>query len=188
MKKFFSLLLIAVCIAMAMPAQAQLRFGVKGGLNLAKASFTEKNFEKGNFTGFFIGPMVELTVPIVGIGVDGALLFSQRGVELNYDKLKQNGLEVPINLKYSIGLGSLLGVYLSAGPDFYYDFKDKETINGTNVDKKKSVVSLNLGAGVKLLKHLQIGANYNMPLGKTGVYGEVDYKTEMWQVSVAYLF
>ena len=61
MKKIFGALMIAVCIGMAMPAQAQLHFGVKGGLNLSKASFSDvkTNFKKDNFTGFFIGPMAE---------------------------------------------------------------------------------------------------------------------------------
>lgn len=62
MKKIFGALLIAVCIGMAMPAQAQIHFGVKGGLNLSKASFSnvKENFKKDNFTGFFIGPMALL--------------------------------------------------------------------------------------------------------------------------------
>ena len=42
MKKIFGALMIAVCIGMAMPAQAQLHFGVKGGLNWSKASFKPK--------------------------------------------------------------------------------------------------------------------------------------------------
>ena len=54
--------------------------------------------------------MAEITIPIVGLGVDGALLFSQRGK----GDVKQTGAEVPINLKYTIGLGSLLGVYFAA--------------------------------------------------------------------------
>ena len=47
MKKIFGALMIAVCIGMAMPAQAQLHFGVKGGLNLSKASFSDvkENFK-----------------------------------------------------------------------------------------------------------------------------------------------
>ena len=52
-------------------------------------------------------------ISIVGLGVDGALLFSQRGK----DEVKQTGLEVPVNLKYTIGLGSLLRIYVAAGPD-----------------------------------------------------------------------
>lgn len=48
MKKIFGALMIAMCIAMAMPAQAQIHFGVKGGLNLSKASFSNvsENFKR----------------------------------------------------------------------------------------------------------------------------------------------
>lgn len=41
MKKIFSAFMIAICcLAMAMPAQAQLiKFGVKGGVNLTKVDW-----------------------------------------------------------------------------------------------------------------------------------------------------
>lgn len=192
MKKIFSALMIAVCIGMAMPAQAQVHFGVKGGVNLSKASFSNVlgNFKKDNFTGFFIGPMAEFTVPVVGLGVDASLLFAQRGIKVadgtdEYATVKQNGVDIPVNLKYNIGLGSLLGLYVAAGPDFYFDFEKK-----TGVDKKKAEVGINVGAGLKLLNHLQVGANYNIPLGDTATFEDMEgsYKTKTWQVSVAYIF
>lgn len=191
MKKIIGVLMIAVCIGMAVPAQAQINFGVKGGLNLSKASLSDVpgNFKKDNFTGFFIGPMAELNIPIVGLGVDASLLFAQRGIKVSEAgdeiTIKQNGIDIPVNLKYNIGLGSLVGIYLAAGPDFYFDFEKK-----TGIDKKKAEVGINVGAGVKLLNHLQVGANYNIPLGDTadikGTNGS--YKTKTWQVSVAYIF
>lgn len=47
MKKIISALMIAVCIGMAMPAQAQLiKFGVKGGVNLAKADFNKSDLKQ----------------------------------------------------------------------------------------------------------------------------------------------
>lgn len=192
MKKIFGALMIAVCIGMAMPVQAQIHFGVKGGLNLSKASLSDipGNFKKDNFTGFFIGPMAEVNIPIVGLGVDASLLFAQRGVKVTPEgadeyTVKQNGLDIPVNLKYNIGLGSLLGLYIAAGPDFYFDFEKK-----SGIDKKKAEVGINVGAGVKLLNHLQVGANYNIPLGDTAKFeNEVgSYKTKTWQVSVAYIF
>lgn len=191
MKKIFGALMIAVCIGMAMPVQAQIHFGVKGGLNLSKASLSDipGNFKKDNFTGFFIGPMAEVNIPIVGLGVDASLLFAQRGVKVSEGNdeytVKQNGLDIPVNLKYNIGLGSLLGLYIAAGPDFYFDFEKK-----SGIDKKKAEVGINVGAGVKLLNHLQVGANYNIPLGDTAKIEGTDgsYKTKTWQVSVAYIF
>lgn len=196
MKKIFSALLIAVCIGMAMPAQAQLKFGVKGGLNLAKADFNQDDLKADNFTGFFIGPMAEFTLPVIGLGVDGALLFSQRGIKVNSISEKENGLEIPVNLKYNIGLGSMLGIYLAAGPDFYFNFdKDKSFGENAKLERKSAQVGINLGAGVKLIKHLQVGFNYNIPLGNSaeltvadGVKEVFTSKTKMWQISAAYIF
>lgn len=185
MKKIFSAFVIAVCcMFMAMPAQAQLlKWGVKGGVNMTKIDWDGGyKGNKDNSTGFFIGPMAEFTIPIVGLGVDGALLFSQRGK----DEVKQTGLEVPVNLKYTIGLGSLLGIYVAAGPDFFFDFKKKDY-----VDRKKAQVALNLGAGVKLLKHLQVGVTYQLPMGDSFTWEEAGKafgaKNKTWQVSAAYL-
>lgn len=186
MKKIFSAFMIAVCcMFMAMPAQAQLlKWGVKGGVNMTKIDWDGGyKGNKDNSTGFFIGPMAEFTIPIVGLGIDGALLFSQRGK----NEVKQTGLEVPVNLKYTIGLGSLLGIYIAAGPDFFFDFKKKDY-----VDRKKAQVALNLGAGVKLLKHLQVGVTYQLPMGDSFTWknaGDViGAKNKTWQVSVAYFF
>lgn len=180
MKKVFSVLMVAVALMMAAPAQAQLiKFGVKGGLNMTKLD--ADGLKSDNSTGFFIGPMAEITLPIVGLGVDGAVMFSQRGK----DEFKQQGLEIPVNLKFSFGLGSMLGAYLAAGPDFFYNFKDFKDEGG---EAKKAQVALNLGAGVKLLRKLQVGVNYQIPMGNSFELGNVDVKNKTWQVSLAYMF
>lgn len=138
MKKFFSVFMIAVCcMALAMPAQAQLiKFGVKGGVNLSKLKLEGM---KDNSTGFFFGPMAEITIPVIGLGVDGALLYSQKGDKMEGLDMKQSGLDIPVNLKYSIGLGSMLGIYVAAGPDFFFNFKgDKNFEDGRKLESKKA--------------------------------------------------
>jgi hypothetical protein len=180
MKKVFSVLMVAVALMMAAPAQAQLiKFGVKGGLNMTKLD--AEGLKSDNSTGFFIGPMAEFTLPIVGLGIDGAVMFSQRGK----DEFKQQGLEIPVNLKFSFGLGSMLGAYLAAGPDFFYNFKDLKVEGG---EAKKAQVALNLGAGVKLLRKLPVGVNYQIPMGNSFELGNVDVKNKTWQASLAYMF
>ena len=180
MKKVFSVLMVAVALMMAAPAQAQLiKFGVKGGLNMTKLD--AEGLKSDNSTGFFIGPMAEFTLPIVGLGIDGAVMFSQRGK----DEFKQQGLEIPVNLKFSFGLGSMLGAYLAAGPDFFYNFKDLKVEGG---EAKKAQVALNLGAGVKLLRKLQVGLNYQIPMGNSFEIENVDVKNKTWQASLAYMF
>ena len=189
MKKIISVLMVAVALMMVAPAQAQLiKFGVKGGMNFSELDLNVRTLDgvKKNSTGFFIGPMAEVTLPIVGLGVDGAVLFSQRGS----DELKEQGLEIPVNLKYTIGLGSMLGVYFAAGPDFYFNLKD---IDWQNVDAKKTQVALNLGAGVKLLSKLQLGLTYQIPMGdsfelKNVTEKAISAKHKTWQASVTYIF
>ncbi|MDO4164874.1 MAG: porin family protein [Bacteroides sp.] len=197
MKKIFGVFMVAVCcLAMAMPAQAQLiKWGVKGGVNMSKLDVKNVG-DSDNTTGFFIGPMAEVTIPLIGLGIDGALMYSQRGDSYTTDNdgtvdAKQQGIEIPVNLKYTFGLGSILGIYVAVGPDFFFNFKDIK-VNGTDVDTKKTQVGLNLGAGVKLIKHLQIGANYQIPLGDSfsasNIISGVTGKTKTWQVSLAYIF
>jgi len=188
MKKIVSVLMVAVALMMAAPAQAQLvKFGLKGGMNFSELDFDAKTIGevKDNSTGFFIGPMAEVTLPIIGLGIDGALMYSQRGS----DELKEQGIEIPVNLKYTIGLGSVLGFYLAAGPDFFFNFKD---VDWENVDAKKTQVAINLGAGLKLLRKLQVGVNYQIPMGDSFEWKDagkaVTAKNKTWQVSLAYIF
>ena len=151
MKKVVNILVIAVCcMCMATTtAQAQfLKWGIKGGVNMTKIDFEDY---KDKMAGFFVGPMAEMTIPIIGLGVDAALLFSQKGIKADADAVKQVGLDIPVNLKYTIGLGSTLGIFIAAGPDFYFDFKG----NKHGVERKKSQVGVNVGGGVKLFRHLQ---------------------------------
>ena len=188
MKKVLSVLMVAVVLMMAVPAQAQLiKFGVKGGMDFTELDTNVKTLDAvaESSTGFFVGPMAEITLPILGLGVDGAVMFAQRGK----GELKQQGFEIPVNLKYTIGLGSVLGIYLAVGPDFFFNFKD---VDWEAVKVNKTQVSLNLGAGVKLLKKLQVGLNYQIPMGDSFEWKDVSSigtaKNKTWQVSLAYIF
>lgn len=203
MKKLFTLIVLVVATCFAMPASAQLKFGVKGGLNITDMSLSSDVFETSNRTGFFIGPTVKFTLPIVGLGIDASALYDQRESELtNADnevtKIKQQAINIPINLRYDIGLGSLAAVYLAAGPQFGFNVGDKnQTLFDDVADWKlnSSNFSVNVGAGVMLLSHLQVGANYNIVCGKTGKITYLDGmesvfrgRSNSWQISMAYYF
>lgn len=216
MKKIISTLFVAVALMFAgvQSTQAQLSWGVKGGLNLQKADFenASANIKPENFTGFFIGPMAEFTLPIIGIGVDGALLYSQSGLSYSSEDgidetLKSHSLEIPVNLKYSLGLGKIASVFATAGPQFEFALSQdkhewKQNLqNYSSKPLKKSQLSLNIGLGVKLLGHLQAGATYNIPMGDTADFEDYDYtdttgtmiklgtaKNKTWKLHVAYTF
>lgn len=191
MKKIFSTLVIMACLLLTVPAQAQVKFGLKGGLDVSKLD----NKVGDNTTGFFVGPMVDVTLPIIGLGIDVAALYSQSGLDVNNknsEKLKS--VEIPVNLKWTLGLGSTLGVYVAAGPQFGFSINDgwKKLMEESN----KSFVSVNVGAGLKLLRHLQVGVNYNIGASKLGdmIVESSDgnlrssIRKNSWQVSLAYMF
>lgn len=206
MKKFFTTLLLLVALLTVTTANAQVKFGLKGGLNVTNMSFSTDVIDKDNQTGFFVGPTLKFSIPVVGLGVDVAALYDQRDAKIvddnSSEKISQKSINVPINLRYNFGFSSLAGVYVAAGPQFGFNIGDKsfgEVVSGgtSNYKLKDSNFSINLGAGVTLVSHLEIGFAYNIAIGKTGdvtvkdAAGEVlstKSRSNAWQVSAAYYF
>ncbi len=210
MKKLFATLLVAMGLMTAMPSQAQIKWGVKAGLNLTEMHFSDFEGSVENKNGFFVGPMAKFTLPIVGLGIDGAILYDQRESEVQGESVKQKSIVIPVNLRYSIGLGSLASVYAAAGPQWGYNIGGKsftallpEEMGGKyNYTASDSQFSINLGAGVTLFSHLEAGFTYNIACGKTGeadfisvlgdaagqVTGIEKSRTNAWQIHLAYWF
>ncbi len=195
MKKFLTVVVLFAALMTAVPAKAEVKFGLKGGLNLTNMRFDSSVADKSNQAGFFIGPTVKFTLPIVGLGFDASALYDQRSAEVGNEKIKQQSIQIPVNLRYGIGLGSTASIYFFAGPQFGFNVGDKSIKTTTSEwTFKSSNISANVGLGVMLLSHLQISANYNFGLGKTG---ELDIlntnfkengKMNAWQIAVAYYF
>ena len=201
MKKILTLVVLLATITVA--AQAQVKFGVKGGLNITSMKLDKSVADKSNQAGFFIGPTVNFTLPVVGLGIDASALYDQRSAKVLDETLKQQSIQIPINLRYGIGLGSTASFYIFAGPQFGFAIGDKVTELANDAADwrlKDSNLSANVGLGLMLLNHLQVSANYNIALGTTG---EVDVnnaintawntaigkaKANAWQRSVAYFF
>ena len=199
MKKFLTVVVLFAALMTAVPAQAEVKFGLKGGLNLTSISLDANAISKSNQAGFFIGPTFKFTIPIVGLGFDASALYDQRKAKSDDVDIKQQSIQIPVNLRYGIGLGSTASIYFFAGPQFGFNVGDK-TIKSV-VDEwtfKSSNVSGNVGAGLMLLGHLQVSVNYNFALGKTGELDEYlpgavnaikeNGKLNAWQIGVAYFF
>lgn len=225
MKKITTLCLVLVLtIIGAMQTQAQsFSYGITAGYNLTKMKFSgnwKESFSSDNKPGWFIGPKVAFNTPL-GIGIDASLQYSQRKLNItgvtHYDMSNEEviggvsksetyrTLEIPINVRYNIGLGKIAGIYVFTGPQFGFAFKNMEWSNfgsGTNFSKENMNTTWNIGAGVRLMKHLEASIGYNFALGKAGKaifnnFGgetgnsqdlELKYKTNTFQVQVAYMF
>lgn len=213
MRKIFSAAIVAATMLFSTSsAQAQVKFGLKGGLNVTNMSLNSEVFDADNQTGFFIGPTVKFTLPIVGLGIDASALYDQRDAKITVEdngasvesKIKNQSINIPINLRYGVGLGSTASVYLFAGPQFGFNVGDKNQSIFKDMGEwrlKSSTFSVNVGLGAMLLSHLQISANYNIACGKTGettvssALGELAQsaakkrgRANAWQIGLAYYF
>lgn len=235
MKKVLSIVFLVAAMLFAANANAQIKFGLKGGLNVTNMTFTKDIFDASNKTGFFIGPMVKFSLPL-GFSVDAAALYDQKSADVKYEytevmyvdkttdgslqspsgdvvyqkssgvaKVKQQSINVPVNLRYAVGLGSMANMFFFAGPQWgfnighkNYDTSFSNGQEGHNFFSfKNSNFSINVGLGATLLKHLQVSANYNIACGKTAdiSYGKVlesiakaRSRSNCWQIALGYWF
>jgi opacity protein-like surface antigen len=200
MKKILTIIAIA-CIAFATPSQAQVKFGLKGGLNLTSLSADNIAGGVSNKSGFFVGPTVKFTLPVVGLSLDASALYDQRNAKIkNADAtVKFQSVQIPINVRYGFGLSSVVNVFAFAGPQFGFNIGDKSKLLDSmgSWSLKSSNISGNVGIGATVFSKLQITANYNFQLSKSG---EVEYKDangatqtgkmkfNSWQLGLGYYF
>ena len=203
MKKIITLSVLAIAMMVTVPANAQkLKFGLKGGLNVNKMKTNSEVGKSDNQAGFFIGPTIKLTTPLTGLTFDAAALFDQRTAKLEDDvieeKITMNSIQIPINVRYGVGLGSAANIFAFAGPQFGFNVgSSKKEFEQVEWKTNASNLSVNFGLGATLLKHLQVTANYNLGLGKTGEFKEKNTiqkaktfkgRNNTWQIGVAYFF
>lgn len=124
MKKVLSFIVLAVSLFFANPAQAQIKLGVKGGLNVSNLKLDDDMWTADNKAGFFIGPMVKVTVPVTGLSFDVAALYDQKEAKMHWaddvvggdlsqtTTIKQQYIDIPVNVRYGVGLGSLANVFV----------------------------------------------------------------------------
>ena len=195
MKKKMSLIMFAILGMSVLSLQAGVRVGVKAGVNLAKASLSTNAIQTDNFTGFQVGPMIEASA--LGLGFDAAILYNQYGLKTEDTNETVSSLDVPVNLKMKFSLAGLVGAFVTAGP--YASFKvatPKALQDEWNT--KSFGAGLNFGVGVELLKKLQVGVNYRLPLTDdysnfsiTDAAGNIikgNGKTTIWSITAAYFF
>ena len=203
MKKVLSVLMVVAAMMFATNANAQIKFGLKGGLDVTNMSLSNDVFDASNKTGFFVGPMVKVTIPIVGLSFDAAALYDQKEAKVSVNDaettMTQKSLNIPVNVRYGFGLSSLANVFVFAGPQWGINVGDKnfKWNDAGCYSLKKTNFSVNVGLGVTLLSHLQLSANYNIACGKTADASWKDTtdkivngnsKNNSWQIALGYWF
>lgn len=209
MKRFFGLLAF-LCLFASMPAAAQFNFGIKGGVNLSERPTLNIEEFKSNIkgsTGWYVGPTAKFIIPVVGLGFEANVLYSQTNIEIEGQNMQAQSIDVPLYLRYELSLpvvNNYIEPFIALGPQFGWNIGEKSItleniadLASCEYNIKDSNISLNFGLGFILFNHLQIHGNYNLALGKTAdITGTVlnlrkeitEVKTNTWQVSLAYIF
>ena len=175
MKKLVVVLMMALLIS---PANAQVRLGIKGGMNLSKLTFDKDVVSSNNRAGFFVGPIFYVDLPFLpGFGFDLAAIYDRKGTTMaaviDDQKYEKKGyvqfLDVPIDINYKISFTRGFAIYGSTGPQFSFNLKqdDFKTIvdQRANYKIKDSNFSWNVGFGMEIIRHFRLGYNYNIALG-----------------------
>ena len=186
---------------------AKVRYGFEGGAYINKMKFNKHIADTENRAGFFLGGKIKGSLPL-GFGVDGALLYSNRSTEFDavndeYTKTL-NYITIPVNVRWQLG-SDRFAPYIATGPqwDFYIGNSKLYTAEGISATFEHAIVSWNLGVGLMLIDHVQLGFSWNFPITNSGklnkeVFDEVTgqvkesistkMKNKEWAIRVSYYF
>lgn len=210
MKKILLTLVVLLTTALSANAFGDFRLGVTGGYNLTTASFdnstVKHTLEGKNGSGWFIGPKAYMSL-FAGLGVEGAMLYNQREYKMLSGKVvteKLQSVDVPLNLKLNLTVQKV-GVYLATGPQFSYGLGKNEIDVSSLIEKgiyqtNNLTTTWNVGAGLALGGHFDLGIGYNVALNdmskkvlkaghvETGQTALPAYRLNTFNVQATYYF
>jgi len=182
MKK--SILLIVFAFAAVSFANAQVGFGIKGGLNFANVDVTG---DPDGRTGFHAGVFAE--IGLAGIAIQPEVLFSAKGA----DDFDLSYIEIPILLKKNFA--KVLNIHV--GPQFGFLTNAEANFGAGDEDiqdfLKSSDISGVVGAGVDL--PAGIGGGLRYVFGFSDINDTLDFgagapeiQNRTFQIYVSYKF
>ena len=168
----------AFLLSAATPAAAQLTFGVKGGLNVAKLSFDpDEGFTPENRMGLVVGMLV--TQPLRSrFGLQLEALYSQKGAKDEFSEegfdfkqtIELDYIEIPVLANIAVTSTDAVRFSVNAGPTFGFlvNSKDVSEVNGEKdeeeIDDVKSYdIGFALGGAVQT-RNLIFDARYTWGL------------------------
>lgn len=148
MRKIVGILsIIAGIVLFAQSAEAQVSFGVKGGVTFA--TFTQESELKSaegntqevvNVQGFAGGAFANFTIPLLPFSVQPEILYVRKGGEGRYsgkmgfddfsstEVLKLDYIEIPVLLKFNIPVPAPVTPSVFAGPTYSYLVGSEKTV------------------------------------------------------------
>jgi hypothetical protein len=199
MKKIISIAAIAVLLSV-ISLNAQIRWGLAGGLNMANAEITYsgQSVSTSSITSFYVG-VIGVNPISDKMNIQAGALFSGKGVKSTEADMEANpiGIEIPVNLQFVLESGSMKflpygGLYLGIGmmgkikmggveQDIKYG--DSETDNMKRLD-----FGLGFGLAVDLGNKIIINGQYQLGLQNVTPITNMDVKLRTFSIGIQYMF
>ena len=191
MKKL--LLAVAAFVGMAISANAQL--GISAGLTSASATLeaAAQDVTGGSINQYHVGLTYKIGIGNI-LAIQPSILYNVKGSSFDATNItntkldfKTGFVEVPVQLQLGLGIGNFIRVYGLAEPFVGYAITNEVSLKGAlasaaepektwdNV-KNRLEYGVSLGAGVELLRHLQVSVKYFWTL--SDLYGLQDAKLD----------
>jgi hypothetical protein len=203
MKKIF-ILAIGLFVATAASAQDRIKFGIKGGVNLADIIKDDgnNNFDTEMKTGFNAGVTVEIPL-IAGLQFTPEVLYAQKGYKNTgtFGTFKQTTNFIDVPILFAFRLGSSFNIVAGPQVSFLLSTKNKfengfgtaeQTIVEDDSDRfKKSLVGGVIGFRYDVNDRFDIHARYALDFQKNNENGDSytpEYKNQVYSIGVGVKF
>lgn len=188
---------LMTAMLLALPTAAQVRLGLRGGITVGELRFSREIIDSDNRAGFTGGLLVDVGIPVTGLGVEVSAMYTHRNNRLTDGQrtFKRHYIDIPVYARYRMGIagiGHVFAPYIFTGPSFSILFDDSAP---GNYDNNKTYLSWDVGGGAELFNHWRLSATYGIGISKAMEYIDREYtgdkvsgKDRYWTLSVAYLF
>lgn len=194
------LLTMSLAVAVCFGANAQIGYGAKAGVNLAKMQFSAEgiSMSPSNITNFYVTGYLDAPIaPSLSIQPGISLQGKGMSIKVLDEKASTNlmYLEIPVNFVYYLPAGSG-DVFIGAGPYAGFGLSGKEKFDGEseNVEwggddgLKRFDAGANFLVGYKLSNGFLINAGYGLGLVNAAPTDEGSVKNRVLSFGVGFQF
>lgn len=203
---------VACILFTGLPAEAQLRYGIRLGGVFAKSSLKDAgSLSIDNGSGFSGGLTLEYQLQGCGLAADIAALYTRYSTSItdatgDRHRLGGDFIEIPIHLKYKFWLPAfhnLFGPMVYTGPSFMIGLGDRKTSfdapwssstppSAMTFSRKSFLPGWDAGIGFDIVNFLQIAGGYRFSLGNSSGHSaelpDARLRTDGWNISATLLF
>lgn len=202
------LIIILASLLVAVSAHAQ--FGVVAGITSSSSDLKTAVGEVKNISQYHAGITYKIGFGNI-FAVQPSILYNMKGAKLSAlsaattvddFEYKTGYIEVPVQFQLGVGVGNIFRVYGFAEPFVGYAVTNTVTTSTNTVQqtwdniKNKAEFGVSFGAGLELIKHVQVSLKYFWNLGEVYKANAADIQTKITEpgncngiaASVAILF